>query len=168
MVELWDVVDEHGKPKGYTHNRELPMRDGDYHLSVSIWIVNKRGEFLISRRATGKRDAGMWETTTGCTLAGEDQITAAIREVKEELGLELNAENCEEFKVYPCPHSDGKGIALITVWIVKQEFDIADVKLQPEETDDAKWATACEICSMMEQGSFVKYDYIGDLFDYLK
>lgn len=167
-MELWDVVDEHGRPKGYTHNRELPMREGDYHFSVTVWIVNERGEFLISRRAQGKRAAGMWEPTGGCTLAGEDQITAALREVKEELGLDLCRENGEAFKTYPCPHNDGKGMALITVWIFRQDFDISDVKLQPEETDAAMWVTADEIRSMVEEGRFVAYDYIEDLLEYLK
>jgi Isopentenyldiphosphate isomerase len=50
MTELWDIVDENGNKTGLLHEKGKPMRKGDYHLSVSVWILNSNGEFLISQR----------------------------------------------------------------------------------------------------------------------
>jgi len=167
MSELWDIVDENGNRKGYTHERGVPMQKGDYHPSVIVWIVNKNGELLVSRRAPGKRAAGMWEPTGGCTLAGETQLDAALREAKEELGVSLDPDCGEVYKSYTYPHSGNDGWAYITVWIFRQEFVPDDITLQPEETDAARWMSADEIRGMMDEGKFIAYDYIPDLFEYL-
>lgn len=168
MTEIWDIVDEHGDPKGYTHERGVPMRQGDYHPSVTVWITNDRGEFLISRRAQGRRAAGMWEPTGGCTLAGETQLDAARREVKEELGVTLHPDNGAVYKSYTYPHSSGDGAAYITVWIFREEISPDEIILQPEETDAAKWMTQDEIRALVREGRFVAYDYIDALFDDVK
>lgn len=105
MNEIWDITDAEGRPTGRTMEKGTPMRPGEYHLSVSVWIVNDSGEFLISRRVPGKKAApGMWEAAGGSALAGEDALTAALREVKEELGLVLDpGEGSCLFEVYMAP-----------------------------------------------------------------
>lgn len=168
IPEIWDIVDEHGNPKGYTHERGVPMQKGDYHPSVIVWITNQRGEFLISRRAQGKRAAGMWEPTGGCTLAGEDQLTAALREAKEELGITLRPENGTVFKNYTYPHSGNDGWAYITVWLFRQEVSPDEITLQPEETDAAEWMTEEKIRMLIAEGKFVAYDYTDALFEFAK
>ena len=40
------------------------------------------------------------------------------------------------------------------MWFVKQDFDIAKLKLQKEEVCAAKWATFEEIKEMIEKGEF--------------
>lgn len=168
MSELWDIVDEHGCSKGYTHERGVPMQKGDYHPSVVVWIINERGEFLISRRAAGKRAAGIWEPTGGCTVSGETQLDAALRETKEELGVSLDPSSGAVFKNYTCPHSGNDGWAYITVWVFRQEVSPDEIILQPEETDAAKWVTAAEIRSLAAEGRFTACDYLDDLLEYLK
>ena len=72
MAEFWDVRDAHGVKLGRLHERGTPMREGEYHLSVTVWIANSRGEFLISKRAPAKNSPNMWEPTGGGALAGEE------------------------------------------------------------------------------------------------
>ena len=167
MPEIWDIVDENGFPKGRTHLRGVPMTKGDYHPSVTVWIVNQKGEILVSRRAEGKRAAGMWEAAGGCTLSGETQLDAAIREIREELGITLDPGRGEVYKNYTAPHSGNDGWAYITVWIFRQEFSPDDITLQPEETDAAEWMDKDTILGMIAEGKFIGCDYIPDLFDYL-
>lgn len=169
-MELWDIVDEHGNRTGRFHERGKPMAPGDYHPSVSVWIVNGRGEFLISRRAPapGRHAVGMWETTGGAVVAEEESLDAALREVREELGLSLEPEQGRVYKSYTWPHSSGDGAAYITVWIFRKEADLADVVLQPEETSDVMWADAETIRAMMAGGRFIPFDYFDDLCGWLK
>lgn len=165
MAELWDIVDEHGNRTGRVHERGKPMQPGDYHLSVSVWIMNGRGEFLISQRAPGpgRHAAGMWETTGGAAVSGEDAVTAAVREVREELGITLDPAKGWLYKSYTYPHSDGTGAAYITVWVFREEVALADVVLQPGETCGVMWADRDFIRGLMTEGKFIPFDYFDEM-----
>jgi 8-oxo-dGTP pyrophosphatase MutT (NUDIX family) len=45
-------------------------------------------EVLVLRRAAGLRSPGTWESVHGHIVAGETPVAAALRELKEETGLE--------------------------------------------------------------------------------
>ena len=85
--ELWDVYDAAGRKTGRVQRRGDPLGPGDFHLCIHVWIVNARGEYLLTQRAPGKSMAGLWECTGGSALLGEDSLTAALREVREETGV---------------------------------------------------------------------------------
>lgn len=90
--ELFDVLTESGKHTGLTKRRSDIHRDGDWHASVHIWIARKQPsgmEYLMQKRADNKDSfPGCWDAaTTGHVDAGEDAITAALRELHEELGV---------------------------------------------------------------------------------
>ena len=148
--EYWDILNENRQPTGRTHKRGDPLPDGDYHLVVRAWIVNSNGEFLITRRAFNKIGfPGMWEIPSGSATAGEDSLTATIREAQEESGIVLLADNSELFSTYR------RGNSFYDNWIFRQEFDLADVILREGETIDASTATWNEISMMMERGEFI-------------
>jgi 8-oxo-dGTP diphosphatase len=46
-VEFWDIVDKNGNKTGRLYEKGNSMQKGEYHLAVSVWIINTRGEFLI-------------------------------------------------------------------------------------------------------------------------
>ncbi|HIV18719.1 MAG TPA: NUDIX domain-containing protein [Candidatus Merdivicinus intestinigallinarum] len=164
MIELWDIVDEHGNRTGKTMVKGTPMKKGEYHLSVSVWIQNDAGDYLVSQRVPTKIAPNMWETTGGAAISGEDSLSAALRETKEELGVTLYPENGRVLKSYTYPHSSGDGAAYIEVWLFRQNIDIETVVLQKEETCDVKWASKEQIKQMMDQNIFIKFDYIDELF----
>lgn len=142
------------------------MQKNEYHLSVIVWIRNDKDEYLISQRVPTKIAPNMWETTGGSALSGEDSLTAALRETKEELGILLNPNNGRIFKCYTYPHSSGDGAAYIEVWEFKQNIDINDIILQEDETCNAKWASKKEIKEMIHNGIFINFNFIDDLFAY--
>lgn len=164
MIEQWDIVNEHGNRTGKTIPKGTPMKKDEYHLSVSVWIQNDDGKYLISQRAPGKLAPDMWETTGGAAISGEDSLSAALRETKEELGITLYPQNGKVFKSYTYPHSSGDGAAYIEVWLFRQNIDIDTIVLQKEETRDVKWASKEQIKQMMDQNIFIKFDYIDELF----
>ena len=148
--EYWDILDENRQPTGRIHKRGDLLPDGDYHLVVRAWIVNDKGEFLITRRAFNKVGwPGMWEIPSGSATAGEDSLTATIREAQEESGLVLLPENAELFNTYR------RGNSFYDNWLFRQEFGIGDVVLREGETIDASTATWNEISMMMERGEFI-------------
>lgn len=91
-MELWDLYNERRELLQQDHVRGQALPPGTYHLVVHIWIQNSNGQFLMSQRAADRaHDALKWECTGGSVLKGENSYAGAIREVREELGIDLSA-----------------------------------------------------------------------------
>ncbi len=60
---------------------------------VSGIIENEKGEILLAQRPPGKRLAGFWEFPGGKIEAGESGEAALLRELKEELNLDVRIVN---------------------------------------------------------------------------
>lgn len=103
----------------------------------------------------------MWESTGGSALAGDDSLTAALREAREETGLILDASKGE--RIFTSRQSD----YFRDVWLFRQDFDLADVVLQPGETTDKMYADRETILKLHAEGAFVPYSYLMELFEEL-
>ena len=55
-MELWDLYNSEREKTGVMHQRGLPIPKGYYHLCVSIWLMNRKGELLLSQRHPDKDD----------------------------------------------------------------------------------------------------------------
>jgi hypothetical protein len=88
-MEKWDLYNAKREKSGITVCRGEIIPKGLYHLSVSAWIVNQQGQYLLSQRHPKKQYPLYWECTGGSVLSGETSLQGAIREVKEELGILL-------------------------------------------------------------------------------
>jgi len=60
-------------------------------LVVAVALVDADDRVLIARRPEGKQMAGLWEFPGGKLEAGERPEDALIRELREELGVEVKA-----------------------------------------------------------------------------
>jgi 8-oxo-dGTP diphosphatase len=58
-------------------------------LVVAVALVDPDGRVLIARRPDGKTMAGLWEFPGGKVEAGERPEAALIRELKEELSIDV-------------------------------------------------------------------------------
>jgi 8-oxo-dGTP diphosphatase len=60
-------------------------------LVVAVALVDADGRVLIAQRPEGKAMAGLWEFPGGKLGANETPEAALIRELREELGVEVKA-----------------------------------------------------------------------------
>jgi len=60
-------------------------------LVVACALVDVDGRVLLARRPEGKKMAGLWEFPGGKLDPGETPEAALIRELKEELGIDVAA-----------------------------------------------------------------------------
>lgn len=102
----------------------------------------------------------MWDYAAGgSALIKENTKEASIREVKEEIGVDLNEKNME--KLFSLKFTKG----FDDVWFVKQNVDIDKISLQYEEVAEVKWAKKEEIKKMVQEGSFIPFKYLDTLFE---
>mgnify|MGYP003293010830 FL=1 len=145
-MELWDILDENGIPKGYTHERGKPVKDGDYHLVVEIIVTTPDKHLLLTFRHHDKPFGNTWEITGGSVVAGEDSLTAAQRELMEETGICVPKEKLTFCRKYLGNH------AIYHLYHVEADISEKDVVLQEGETVDARLVTAEEFRKLTADG----------------
>jgi 8-oxo-dGTP pyrophosphatase MutT (NUDIX family) len=150
--ELWDILDENGNKTGRTHRRGDVWAEGGYHLVVRAWIINRNGEILITRRALTKSDApGKWEVPGGSALAGEDGISATMREAREETGIALSPDAAHLFGVRK--HKED----FIEHRLFLGDYDACEITLDKSEVIDYAWVAASHIRKQIAADSFWFY-----------
>ena len=163
MSELWDLYDKDKNKLNKIVKRGDKLNDDEYHLVVNSWIKNDKNEFLITRRSPNKPHPLMWECTGGSAIMGEESIDAAIREVKEELGIDVDKNDAKyigsTLRYYPnCPD-------ILDVWVFKSNTDIDQVTIQKEEVVDVMWASKERIMELYENGQFEANAYFQDIIN---
>jgi isopentenyldiphosphate isomerase len=95
--EYFDVLDENGNKTGKSKSRDDVHRDGDWHKAAHVWIINNAGDILLQRRCARKDShPNMLDIScAGHLSAGEDSLTGAMRELKEELNLDVKPEELQ-------------------------------------------------------------------------
>ena len=156
-MELWDLYTEDRKATGKTHIRGEEIPEGFFHLVVHVWIKNSKGEYLISQRSASRPAWPlMWETVGGSVLAGEDSLTGAIREVKEEVGLDLPSSNGT--LLFSRIRNDIPGAKpnhFLDVWLFRYDGDFSLSNATTDEVAQSKWMTASQIRALFDSGKMV-------------
>jgi len=88
--EILEIIDENGAVLGTAKRSELHGNPSLIHRVVHILVFDKKGRLLLQKRSMNKDVApGKWDTSVGGHVnPGEDILSAANREMKEELGVE--------------------------------------------------------------------------------
>jgi len=108
-----------------------------YPLLVTAAIIEKEGRFLITQRPEEKHNGGRWEFPGGTVEFGEDLRKCLEREIEEELGIKISAQ--EPFEYSSHVYDEKKHIVLLGFHCKYvsgeiQKKDIGDFKwVKPEE-----------------------------------
>ena len=100
-------------------------------------IKNEEGKILITQRNLKKAQGGLWEFPGGKIEPNETKENAIVREIKEELDIDIQVENYLSEKVFNYPEKD---INLIALECKKVN---GDIKLL--EHEDYRWIDSSEL-----------------------
>jgi len=144
-MELLDIYDDFGKTTGRVIKRgdKSVKLSKNEHIAVSvIFIENSKGEFLIQK--TSKEKGGEYSSTGGHVNSGETPLESIKREVKEEIGINVDNDNIVElgYLLYDMP--------LRYMFYLKKDIDIDSVKTQKEEVEYVKYMNIEEINKIIE------------------
>ncbi|MDD6212031.1 MAG: NUDIX domain-containing protein [Clostridiales bacterium] len=161
MEEYWDIYDRERKKTEVCRKRGEQLNPGEYHLIVHVCIFNHKNELMIQQRVASKKSwPNLWDVSAaGCVQAGEDSRQAAEREVREELGIQVDLS--DEIPKFSFSFEHG----FDDWWMIQREFSEDELSLQKEEVKTAHWASREEVMKLYQSGCFIPYHFCEKLFD---
>ena len=168
VMEIIDVLTPDGRPTGKTKPKPHVHRDGDWHRAVHVWIVQPDGRILVQRRAlTKENNPGLWDVSAaGHIAAGESAVDAAVRETREELGIDLDPSELHFVKKLREQSVLNGGTYFDNefheIFVVRREVNLRDLRLQKEEVDDARLVTLEEFARMERVAHEEEYALLRD------
>jgi isopentenyl-diphosphate delta-isomerase type 1 len=165
VEEYIDVISPDGNLTGISKPRSQVHQEGVWHRSVHIWVLNDNKELLIQRRAFKKENhPGLWDVScAGHLTSGDSSAEAAVRELKEELGLIVQPEELELIFTIESHYvlNDGMYIdnELVNVYLLRKNVNTKMLILQPGEVESTKLISidSFRSCISSKNASFVPF-----------
>ena len=148
MYEKLDIYDENRIKTGKIIERkeDIPLEKNELVLAVQCWIINNKNEILLTQRKIEKKYGGMWEPTSGLVTSGENSIQGIKRELKEEIGVEIEDKDLKLLKTVIGERT------IRDIYIINKNIDIGDIRFNDGEVINAKYVTAEELKKMIDDG----------------
>jgi isopentenyl-diphosphate delta-isomerase type 1 len=130
--EIFDVVDESDRVIRQMPRREI-HRQGLRHRAVHVFIFDEAGRLYIQKRAATKETHPLQydSSASGHVDSGESYDVAAVRELQEELGLNVPLQ--KHFKIAACEDTGWE-----FVWVYSARGDYHPV-INPEEIESGRY-----------------------------
>ncbi len=144
-TEFLDVLDENGDLTGEKMDRKKIHDLGIWHKCVHIWIINPKGELLIQKRASHLDNfGGLWDiSAAGHVEAGETREEAALKELREELGVQIPFSEMIFLKDLKVSLVNTKTAGFKnhfdSVYLLPKDIKIEDLVLQEEEVEKVEY-----------------------------
>ena len=149
-MELFDILHEDGTKTGVVKERGVAHREGALHGTVHIWIVRPKEsgfDVLLQKRSEMKdsNPGDYYISSAGHMAAGDDPLQASVREMKEELGLDVRPEQLH----YVGKHRGAfeavfhgkmfRDNEISSVYVYTDPVEIEQLTLQEEELEEVRW-----------------------------
>lgn len=149
MEEKLDVLNELGEFTGEVATRKECHKKGLWHRAVYAFIIDENGNILLQKRSKNKRLwPDLWDVTVGGHVeAGEFGRQALIREVKEELGIDINDDDIKYLvgSISINEQGDIFNKHYNECYLITKTIDISDINIQQEEVSEVKYFSKEEL-----------------------
>ena len=152
MSEIQDLYNANREPTGEFFVRGGQIPSGRYRLGVQVWLQNRLGQYLLTKRHPAKKRPLLWEPTGGSVRASETTQEAAVREVWEEIGVQLKIDQLTLLHtvIY-------NGNEFLDAYLAEWNGSVSELVLQPDEVVDAMWVVKATLADMNDRG-LLAYD----------
>ena len=155
-MEYFDIVDENGVPTGETVSRVTAHKEGTRHRTAHVWIVRKTDSgysVLLQRRSLNKDSfPGMYDTSSaGHIPAGDEPLDSAIRELKEELGIEAMPGELSYAGMFQIQYENVfhghifRDNEVASVYVYQEPVVAGNLTLQESEVSEVRWFDLDEV-----------------------
>ena len=165
-MELFDEIREDGSRTGVVKERGVVHEDGTLHATVHIWIVrpnDRSGYDLLLQKRSDCKDSnpGCWDiSSAGHIEAGHGRLESALRELKEELGIDACQEQLREAGTRRCGFESEfygrlfRDNELSTIYIYEEPVEIGNMTLQESEVSEVEWMDFGECRKKVSENTF--------------
>ncbi len=144
-MELIDVVDKFGTPTGEVLDKDEVHKKNLLHNEVATFLVNEKNEILLERRSKNKKySPNKWGLCAGHVDTGETLKSAAIREIKEEVGIDVHENDLIPFGEVE-HFIDETNSHLTHFYYLLCNKKESEFTIQEEELSEVKWFSYAEI-----------------------
>ena len=165
MAEKLDVYNTEKKRTGKVIERKqgVTLNNGEYIISVQCWIVNSEGKILLTQRNLNKNNGGKWEPTGGLVISGETSKQGIKRELKEEIGLDIEDDKIRLIK--EIVEENEKLNFFRDIYLIKEDINLDELSFN-DEVIDAKYVTIEEFSKMIENNE--SFEWLKYFLDVMK
>lgn len=154
MEEKFDVLNEFGEFTGEVATREECHKKGLWHRAVYAFIIDQNSNILLQKRSAKKKLwPNMWDVTVGGHVdAGEFGRQSLIREVKEELGIDITDDDIKYLVGSSSINIKGDIINkhYNECYLITKDVDVSKIKLQEEEVSEVRYFSKEEVLNMID------------------
>lgn len=172
-MELFDILKEDGSKSGLVRERGVAHREGSLHGTAHIWIVRERAggyDVLLQKRSEEKDSyPGCYDiSVAGHIEAGQEPVSAAIREIEEELGAEAAEEDLRYIGIHRASfegafHGRKFCDREYSYVYVYEDPDLKELSLQESEVEKVIWMDYEECMQKVRENSFLHCIYEDEL-----
>lgn len=147
-MEFLSIYDNNKQKTPKKIQRGVKPKENEHILITIIIIENNDNKYLVQK--TSKEKGNDYAFTGGHVTYNETSENAIIREVKEELGIDIPKERIKyvtdiEF-----------GIPFMDIYYLKDDIKLKDLTLQEEEVESLNYLTKEEIEALIRNNKFRK------------
>jgi isopentenyl-diphosphate delta-isomerase type 1 len=177
QLALIDIVDENGNYTGDAKTKREIHEQGLWHKAAHVWIYNSNGEVLLQLRASDKDTfPGLWDiSVAGHTDSGETPIESAVREMKEEIGLDTRPERFEFDGIrkfsQPIKNSNWYENEISYIYFYKYDGPLHGLTMPDGEVEKLEFIPIDifqkEVNDMEHSKKFVPYQPLGEYYNWV-
>lgn len=176
-MEMIDILNADGTSADYIESKEEVHKKGLWHRTAHVWFVNDKNEILLQKRAQHiTSNPGKWDiSAAGHLSAGDDPIQGALREVKEELDVDLSETDLNKIGEVVGESTQHDGVYINKeyqdVYVVFTDKEVQDFTIQESEVEKIEFVSIEKLkkwVSEEKEDLVLHKKEFGMLFDYLE
>ena len=171
-MEYIDLFDQNNNPLKISKEKKQAHEDGDFHRTAHIWIINNHIELLLQKRSASKKShPNCWDiSVAGHIKAGEEVLDGAIRELEEELGVEVKKDDLKYITTIKST-KNLKNMEFQYVYLLECNKKIDEYIFKDNEVSEVKYVYYEELEQMVKnkaEGLLIHEEEYKQLFKYIR
>ncbi|MCX6710664.1 MAG: NUDIX domain-containing protein [Candidatus Woesearchaeota archaeon] len=146
--EIIAVMDDEDRIIGRTTRKEAHEK-GLLHREAYAYLINSKKQVLLQRRA----DNHLWDHSVGGHFPLEqDYLEGALREFREELGINLDEREFKEIakdRIRITSHN-GKNVRFVKVFLITKNIPMKEFNTDKEEVEEIKYFDISELKELLK------------------